>query len=242
MLHVLIFLVGFLYGSVGHGGASGYLAALALMGYAPAAFKASALLLNLLVAAISFWSFRREGHFDWKLFWPFAVLSIPCAYLGGWLRVSPRVYGLLLAATLACAALRLALPEPAGGSPPRRPPSGLALAVGAALGLLSGMVGVGGGIFLSPLLILGGWADAKKTAAVSAAFIWVNSAAGVFGSIGQAGLGPLSLWPLAVAAGLGGLLGSRLGASYVDVQALRRLLALVLALASYKLATVWARA
>lgn len=237
MLHALILGVAFLYGSVGHGGASGYLAALALMGYHPADFKASALILNLLVAALSFFNFWREGFFDWELFWPFAALSIPAAFIGGYVHVAPRVYGLLLAITLAFAAIRLALPDPHGGktNPVSKP---AALGVGAGLGVLSGMVGVGGGIFLSPLTILMGWADAKKTAALSAAFIWVNSAAGLFGSIKQAGTGPLALWPLALAAGAGGLAGSRFGARHVGVLGLRRLLAAVLGVAAYKLLMV----
>jgi uncharacterized protein len=238
MLHLLIAGVGFLYGSVGHGGASGYLAALALMGYPPAGFKASALLLNLLVAAISFWSFRRAGHFDWKLFWPFIVLSVPCAFIGAFIHLTPRHYGLILAGTLVLAGLRLALPDPAGKQAASKPPLTVALASGGALGLLSGVVGVGGGIFLSPLMILLGWADAKKTAAISAAFIWVNSAAGLAGALKQSGTGSLSLWPLALAAGAGGLAGSRLGARHATVLQLRRLLAVVLLIAAYKLLTI----
>ncbi len=241
MLHALIFAVAFLYGSVGHGGASGYLAALSLMGFVPADFKASALILNLLVAALSFFNFWKEGYFDWELFWPFAVLSIPAAFAGGLISIPARVYGILLAVTLAFAATRLALPDAkdAGARPVSKP---AALLTGGALGVLSGMVGVGGGIFLSPLMILMGWADAKKTAAISAAFIWVNSAAGLFGSIKQAGIGPLALWPLALAAGAGGLLGSRVGARYIGVLALRRVLAVVLAIAAYKLFIVGLRA
>jgi uncharacterized protein len=247
MLHALFAAVGFLYGAVGHGGASGYLAALALLGYPPAGFKASALLLNLLVAAISLWNFRRAGHFDWKLLRPFVVLSVPCAFIGGYVPISLRTYGLMLSATLVFAGIRLALPDPKSRTSGTRPSTPVALATGGILGLLSGMVGVGGGIFLSPLMILLGWADAKKTAAVSAGFIWINSAAGLAGALERPETGTLqpfalSLWSLALAAGAGGLAGSSLGANKATVLALRRLLSVVLLLAAYKMCTVWGQA
>lgn len=235
-LWALIFFVALLYSSVGHGGASGYLAALSLFGYAPAEMKASALLLNLLVAGVSFLSYRRAGHFDGRLLWPFAIASIPAAFVGGFLKIPPRAYALLLAAVLVFAAVRLifvtgATPD----SPPRPPRAAAALATGGGIGLLSGLVGVGGGIFLSPLMILLGWADAKRTAAASAAFIWVNSAAGLFGHLSRQGPATLSLWPLAVAGLAGGILGSHAGARRLSTLWLRRLLGAVLALAAFKL-------
>jgi hypothetical protein len=234
-LPALVFLVAALYSSVGHGGASGYLAALALCGYAPAEMKTSALLLNLLVAGIAFVNYRRAGHFNARLFWPFAVASIPAAFVGGLMKIAPSVYAGLLAFALVAAALRLILPDfkKSTPSPPNLP---ISAAVGAGTGLLSGMVGVGGGIFLSPIVILCGWADAKTTAGISAAFIWVNSAAGLLGQLRQGMPGALSLWPLALCAAAGGLIGSNVGARRLTPMGLRRLLGAVLLVAAYKIA------
>ncbi len=234
-LLALLCLVALLYSSVGHGGASGYLAALSLFGHPPAAMRDSALLLNLLVSGIAFLSYRRAGHFEAGLLWPFAASSIPLAFLGALLKVSPGTYSGLLALALVFAALRLMMREPGTGG--EKPPSlPLALAAGAGIGLLSGIVGVGGGIFLSPLMLLLGWADVKRTAATSAAFIWVNSAAGLLAGLGQRGTAALWLWPLVGAALLGGLLGSTLGARLLAPLILRRALGLVLLVAAFKLA------
>lgn len=235
-LGFLIFAAALLYSSVGHGGASGYLAALSLFGYPPAQMKASALLLNLMVAGIAFLSYWRAGHFRAGLFWPFAAASIPLAFLGGFLQVPPRIYALLLAAALAWAACRLMIPDTVKNPALHPPPLPVALGLGAAIGLVSGIVGVGGGIFLSPLILLLGWEDARKTAGVSAAFIWVNSAAGLFGHLGRQGSQALSLWPLAGAALAGGILGSYFGARRLSTLWLRRVLGIVLLIASCKLA------
>lgn len=237
-LYLLIFAVAALYSSVGHGGASGYLAALSLFGFAPAQMKASALLLNLLVAAISFANYWKAGYFKARLFWPFAAASIPLAFVGGYVKLPPKTYSLLLAAALVIAAVRLILKDGAGKGPSQMPALPASLAVGGGVGLLSGLVGVGGGIFLSPLMILFGWADAKETAAVSAAFIWVNSAAGLFGNLKSQGPGALSLWGLSAAALAGGVLGSHFGAKRLSVLALRRTLGAVLLIAAYKLVVV----
>ena len=235
MILLLVFTVAVLYSSVGHGGASGYLAALALCGFAPAEMRASALQLNLLVAGIAFANYRQAGHFNARLFWPFAAASIPLAYLGGRISVPPRTYAWLLCLTLAAAALKLILPDPkkTAPAPPALP---AAAAVGGAIGLLSGVVGVGGGIFLSPLMILMGWADAKTTAGVSAAFIWVNSAAGLLGHLHGGASSALPLWPLAVSAAAGGLIGSSVGARRLTPLSLRRVLGAVLLVAAYKIA------
>jgi hypothetical protein len=233
----LIFFVAFAYSSVGHGGASGYLAALSFFGFAPAAMAPSALLLNLLVAGLSFVAYWRAGHFVWRLLWPFLLTSIPFAFLGGLLGISPRVYLVLLAAVLLFASFRLFVNPTASQqesfvSPPT---FWVALPVGAAIGFLSGMVGVGGGIFLSPLVILLGWADAKRTAAVSAAFIWINSVAGLYGHLSRTSVDwPTMLW-LVGAAFIGGALGSTLGARRFRGLWLRRILAVVLLFAVLKL-------
>lgn len=236
-LYPLIFLVALVYASVGHGGASGYLAVLALYGFSPQEMAPSALALNLLVAGTSFLAFWRGGFFSWRLFWPFAVSSIPMAFLGGLLTVPRAVYGWLLMAALLFAALRLVLTSVNKEETTdfHAPSLRVALPIGAGIGLLSGIVGVGGGIFLSPLLILMRWADAKRTAAISACFIWVNSAAGLYGHVSRGGFHALELWPLVVAAFLGGLIGSQLGAAKFKRMALCRILAAVLTVAAYKM-------
>lgn len=233
----LVFLVAVAYSSVGHGGASGYLAVLSFFSLAPAAMAPSALCLNLLVAGTSFLAYRRAGHFTPRLLWPFLLTSVPFAFLGGLAQVSPRVYMILLAAALLFAAYRLlaVVPSEQEESFLRVPPLAVALPVGAAVGFISGLVGVGGGIFLSPLVILLGWADAKRTAAASAAFIWVNSAAGLYGHLSRTPVDWRSLLLLVGAAFVGGLLGSQLGARRFPGLWLRRILGGVLLFATLKL-------
>jgi len=234
-LLILIVLAALIYASVGHGGASGYLAAMALLAYAPAAMASSALLLNLLVAGIACLMFWRAGHGSFRLLWPFIVGSAPAALLGGWLPVSARTYAWLLAAVLLVAAVRLCWPTPQYAALWTRPRLSVAVLVGAGIGLLSGMVGVGGGIFLSPLMMLLRWADAKQTAAVSAGFIVVNSITALMGRIVAGRLVIGSLAPLVVAACAGGVMGARWGARHVSGAGLRRLLAVVLVIAAGKL-------
>ncbi|MBI3953608.1 MAG: sulfite exporter TauE/SafE family protein [Chloroflexi bacterium] len=236
-LSALVCAVAFLYSSVGHGGASGYLAVLSLFAFAPMQMATTALVLNVLVAGTGTVAFWRAGHLSWRLLGPFVLAAVPAAFLGGLLGVRPELYGLLLAAVLAFAALRLGLRlEPRGAAEAtQRPPLGVALPLGGGIGLLSGVVGVGGGIFLSPLLILLRWATTKQTAAVSAAFIVANSLSGLLGRAlgGNFELGPLAA--LIPAAFLGGLAGSYLGASRFSGLLLRRLLAVVLLVAAVKL-------
>ncbi|MFQ5664473.1 MAG: sulfite exporter TauE/SafE family protein [Terriglobia bacterium] len=233
----LVFFVAVAYSSVGHGGASGYLAVLSFFGLAPAAMAPSALCLNLLVAGTSFTSYQRAGHFAFRLLWPFLLTSIPFAFLGGLTRVSPRTYMGLLAAVLVFAAYRLL-----AVGPPRHeesfirvPPLWITLPVGAGIGFLSGIIGVGGGIFLSPLLILLKWADTKRTAAAAAAFIWINSAAGLYGHLLRKSVDWSALLWLVGAAFAGGLVGSYLGAQRLRGLWLRRILGIVLLVATLKL-------
>jgi hypothetical protein len=244
LLSAALFAVAALYASVGHGGASGYLAVLGWLAlWSPAEMSGAALVMNCLVAGLGFRAFRRAGWFEPRLLWPFLLGSAPAAFVGGMLTPSVRLYMLALGAALAFAALRLAWRGSAAGEEPpaRRPHAALALAAGAALGLMSGMVGVGGGIFLSPLMMLAGWAGPKRTAAVSAGFIVVNSLAGLGGRLasGAFAAGPLTFMVLPAMAG--GALGASWGAEKFGGLALRRLLALVLLAAAVKmLARGWA--
>lgn len=239
ILTLLIFVAALLYSTVGHGGASGYLAAMALFGLAPETMKPTALVLNLFVTSVGTFRYARAGCFAWNVFWPFAAVSVPLAFQGGTMQLPPHVYRLILGFVLLFAAWRLAIKQSAHAPAQLRPillP--VALLLGAAIGLLSGLTGVGGGIFLSPLLLLVGWADVRKTAGVSAAFILVNSVAGLAGQVvrghGFHSLPHQLLW-WAPAALIGGLLGSELGSRRLTPLTMRRLLAAVLVVAGLKM-------
>lgn len=236
----LLFLVAFaaaMYASVGHGGASAYLAILSLYGVPADQMATGALVLNVLVAGVAFITYARAGHLSARLIVPFLITSPPAAYVGGLLHVTPRLYGVLLGAALVFAAVRL------WWTPDERPSRavawGVALPVGAAIGLLSGIVGVGGGIFLSPLMILAGWAGTKQTSAAAAVFIVVNSLAGLAGRASRGALLLGHVWPLIAVAFAGGLIGSRLGAYTLLSIHLRRILAVLLFFVAVKTLATW---
>jgi uncharacterized protein len=238
-LAALILIVACLYSSVGHAGASGYLAAMALMGTAPEVMKPTALSLNILVATVASIQFAGAGHFTWRLFWPFAVASIPAAFLGGRIHLPGQYYKPLIGAVLLFSAWRLAV-KSTRGAPGVHPPAPFAMiSLGALLGFVAGLTGTGGGIFLSPLLLLCGWADAKKTAGVSSVFILVNSISGIAGVLSSHGKLPPAVPLWAGAALAGGLAGSWLGSRRLDPLAIRRLLAVVLVIAGSKLILAW---
>ncbi|MCE8424403.1 MAG: sulfite exporter TauE/SafE family protein [Candidatus Methanoperedens sp.] len=235
-LSVLIFSAGLLYSSVGHAGASGYLAAMALFGLAPDIMKPAALVLNILVAIIATLQFYRSGYFSWNIFWPFAVSSIPFAFIGGALSLPGHVYKQVLGLILLFAAYRLfQYRHPAFSDSVKQVPVLWAVLFGAGIGLLSGAVGVGGGIFLSPLLLFMGWARTKETAGVSAAFILVNSIAGIAGHVASVRFLPDVIYPWAFAAMFGGIIGSHLGSRRFVNPTFYRLLAIVLIIAGAKL-------
>jgi uncharacterized membrane protein YfcA len=237
----LILLAAALYSSVGHAGASGYLAAMALVGMAPDGMRITALALNVLVATIGAVSYMRAGHFDWRIFYPFAVLSIPAAFIGGALQIPPAIYKPAVGVILLVAAVELgrsaqkAAVTEAGDSRSTSVPVGPGLMVGGAIGLLSGLTGTGGGIFLSPVLLLTGWARTRRTSGVSAVFILVNSIAGLAGTTVSLAALPAGLPVWAVAALAGGVIGTQLGSRWLPVAVLRHLLAAVLVIAGLKL-------
>lgn len=233
-LCVLVFVAAVLYSMVGHAGASGYLAAMALVGIAPAVMKPTALTLNILVATVGTIQFARAGRFSWPLFWPFALGSIPFAFLGGALALPVTVYKRLLALVLLYAAFRL-FRGATSRSEPRPVARPVAIGAGAGIGFLSGLTGVGGGIFLSPLMLIMGWADARRTAAVSVAFILVNSVSGLLGHVASVRSLPRETGILAAVALAGGLIGSTLGSRKLPNPVLRRLLGVVLVTAAAKL-------
>ena len=223
-----------LYAAVGHGGASAYLVVMALAGFAPEEMRVNALLLNSVVSLIAAMLFFR--HFAWRLFWPFALTSVPFAWLGGWIVVPDGIFYALVGLVLVVAAVRLVLPE--GHAPTQALPIVTAWGAGALIGALSGMVGVGGGIFLTPLLVLSGWARPKEAAAVSAVFIFVNSIAGLAGLwAGANTLLPHDSFPAwAAAAVCGGWLGAQWGSRRARPVWLRPTLAVVLLVAAVKFA------
>jgi uncharacterized protein len=221
--------VAFLYSTVGHAGASGYIAVLTLAGLAPAEVRPAALVLNILAAVVTTAQFARAGHFRRGLFLPFALASVPCAFLGGRFDLPARPFKVLVGLVLLASAARFVLELPERGAAP--PPKPVALATGAALGLLSGLTGTGGGIFLTPLLLLAGWAGAKEAAAASAPFILVNSIAGLSGLLASG----KSVPGFVAAALLGSAAGAHLGARRFSPPLLKRLLAAVLLVAGLKL-------
>jgi uncharacterized membrane protein YfcA len=228
----------FVYASVGHGGASAYIAAMALAGIAPAEMRPIALTLNILVSSLASYKFWRAGHFRWRLFWPFAAVSVPFAYLGGAITLPGQAYKVVVGLVLLYAGWQLWRSFRAGEEMREvRPPAiPLAMAIGAAMGLLSGLTGVGGGIFLSPLLLMLGWAGTKQTSAVAAPFILVNSIAGLAAGFvaGSAAL-PVATWGLAVAVLMGGWLGAEYGSRRFANPVVRRFLAVVLGVAGAKM-------
>ena len=227
-------LVAFLYSSVGHAGASGYIAVMSLFSLAPAVIRPTALLLNILVATIGTWQFWRAGHFSWRLFWPFALLSIPLAFVGGCINLPTHAFKMLVGLVLWFSAVRFLL-HPSTDEVLHEPARPAALSIGAGLGLLSGLTGVGGGIFLTPLLLLMRWARTKTAAAVSALFILVNSASGLLGSLATTHRLPPVALALAVAVIIGGTAGSYLGSRRFPHTVIKRLLAVVLLIAGAKL-------
>lgn len=237
-LAVCILVVAVLYSSVGHGGASGYLAVLALFSLAPVALKPTALILNILVSAVATFHFARAGYFSWRLFWPFAVTSIPFSFVGGTLSLPTPVYKPLLGIILLASAYRLFFRKECEEkkSDPLSP--AVALLIGAFLGFLSGLIGVGGGIFLSPLLLLLNWANAKEVSAVAALFILVNSIAGLLGHISSLQAIPAFAPMLAVTALFGGITGSFLGSRHLPDMGIFRILSVVLMIAGFKLLLV----
>lgn len=237
LFYVLLPLVAFLYASVGHGGASGYLALMVLFSFAPEVMRPTALVLNLVVSIVAFSQYYRQGHFDWRLFWPFAVASIPAAFIGGLLVMDGMVYKKVLGILLLISVIRLLMSGKNNLTMLHQPQIVVALAIGGVIGFLSGLIGIGGGIILSPVILLLHWADMKKTAAVSALFIFVNSIAGLAGLMTKGFDFTSQMTLMIVLAFAGGLLGSWLGAGRLANAQLRWVLAVVLVIASVKLLT-----
>jgi len=235
LFYCLLFLVAFLYASVGHGGASGYLALMAIFSIAPEVMKPTALLLNLFVSLIAFIQFFRGNHFRWKIFWPLALASIPMAFIGGMLTIDASIYKKILGIFLLIPVARFLFFANTPASEIKKSNLALSLLIGAAIGFLSGLIGIGGGIVLSPILLFFKWTDQKQTAAISALFIFVNSLSGLAGQLTKGiQFNSNMLWYVLIAFG-GGMLGAYLGAIKFKQTILKNVLAVVLLLAVFKL-------
>lgn len=235
LFFILLFVVAFLYASVGHGGASGYLALMALFSIAPDVMKPTALLLNLFVSLTAFVQFYRGGYFKWKIFFPFALASIPLAFIGGMVTIDAVLYKKILGFLLLFPVVRFIFFRNISVEELKEPKTVVSVATGGAIGFFSGLIGIGGGIILSPVLLLLKWTDQKQTAAISALFIFVNSFAGLMGQISNGvNFTPNMLW-FVVVAFAGGLLGAWVGAIKFNQNFLKYSLAVVLAMASFKL-------
>ncbi|MDD2721834.1 MAG: sulfite exporter TauE/SafE family protein [Gallionella sp.] len=224
-----------LYSVTGHGGASGYIAVMVLLGFAPQEIKPLALVLNVVVSTVATILFYRAGHFRWNLFWPFVVGSVPLAMVGGYLQLPTHWFNLLLGVVLIFSALRIAI-RTSPDADLREPAFVVAMLSGAGIGFFSGLIGIGGGIVLTPLILLMGWANPKQAAAVSAPFILLNSLSGLMGFSVQAAQGiQHDVIPLALTVLMGGLLGSYLGSRTLPMKAIARVLSAVLLIAGFKL-------
>ena len=231
----LLALVAFLYSSVGHGGASGYLALMAIFSFPISIMKPSALILNLFVSGISFFFYYKKDFFKFKLFYPFAIASVPAAFIGGMIPLENKFYKILLGIVLIVAALRLFgfFKNTEKHNVTLNIP--FAMGIGFGIGLLSGMLGIGGGVILSPILLFLGWATLKETAAISSLFIFVNSIAGLSGYFIGENTFPTQSFYLVPIAVFGGIAGAYYGSGYFSNKALKYVLATVIALASIKL-------
>lgn len=237
IVYGLFFLVAFLYASVGHGGASGYLALMALMGFSSTVMKPTALLLNVMVSLIAFISFYRAKHFKSQLLLPLIAASIPFAFLGSIMPVSELLYKKVLGVVLLLSIIRLVWVSSEKPLSPG-PKWYILFLIGAAIGLVSGMIGMGGGILLSPILLLMGWSNQKQTAAISSIFIFLNSMAGIAGQMKTGfNLSP-QIITIIVFVLAGGWLGAYIGAEKLKSKNMKYILAAVLVLAAGKLILV----
>jgi uncharacterized membrane protein YfcA len=238
LLAILFFLIAVLYSAVGLGGGSGYLAMMGLAGVPPDIMRPVALSLNILVASIGSWTYIRSGYFSARIFWPVVIVSVPFAFLGGYLELPGHIYRPLVGLVLIYSAVRLWRSTLPGRSlPPVRSdlPLWMLLLAGSVIGFVSGLMGIGGGTFLGPLLLLAGWADTKHALGITAAFVLANSISALAGRMTVVPELPASIWMWLVAAGLGGWLGARLASRRLDPRLLRRFLALILLVGGLRL-------
>ena len=235
IFYILLFIVALLYASVGHGGASGYLALMAIFGMQADTMKSSALMLNLFVSLVAFIQFYKGGHFYFRSFLPFALASIPLSFVGGMIHIDSRIYKILLGIFLIFAVIRMLFFDDLKSNKTVSPSLQISLLIGGGIGLLSGLLGIGGGIILSPILILFYGMNQKQAAAISAIFIFVNSLAGLGGQLPKGIIFDPQIYMYVLIAFIGGTVGSFLGASKLNHNALKYVLSIVLSIAVFKL-------
>lgn len=232
---IILFLIAAVYSSVGHGGASGYLAILAIYNYSPDFIRPTALMLNLFVSLVAFLQFYRKGYFNMKIFLPLSIASVPCAFWGGMIHIDTSIYKVLLGVFLLLASARMAFFPDKIRDTDHKFQFTTALLLGAGIGFVSGILGIGGGIILSPVILVLSWTNQKQTAAISALFIFVNSLAGLAGQMSQGNTWQKNmLWPVVIAFA-GGLIGSYYGSHVFAQRTVKLLLSFVLVIASCKL-------
>lgn len=234
-LAVCIFIVAMMYASVGHGGASGYLAIMALFSLLPAALKPTALMLNIVVAGVGTYLYCSAGQFSWRVFWPFVVTSIPASFVGGYFSLPPELYRPALGMVLLFAAWRLFVRKDHVSYEAKAPKLHIAMLVGAVLGFASGLIGVGGGIFLSPLMILLGWARVREVSGIAALFILVNSISGLMGHMSSLQYIPDYAPLLAGVALMGGSIGALCGSRHLPVATILKAMSFMLVMAGGKM-------
>ncbi|MES2471779.1 MAG: sulfite exporter TauE/SafE family protein [Pseudomonadota bacterium] len=236
LLAACMLLVAALYTTVGHAGASGYLALMGLAGVAPGVMRPTALVLNIFVSSFTVWRFWRAGLFRWRVLWPFLIGAIPMGFIGGAIVLPAHIYRPVVGVILFIAAARFLFPKLFPASPEVRDPLILpAIACGAAIGLLSGLTGTGGGIFLSPLLLILGWAQVRIASGVSALFIWFVSLAGLLGNLSSVRALPAELPIYLGAVMVGAVIGTTLGTGRLSASGVLKALGLVLIVAGFKL-------
>ena len=235
---VLLFVTAFLFASVGHGGGSGYLALMAIFGFAPSMMKSSALLINVFVSFIAFYQYNKGGYLKWNLFLPFAITSIPASFIGAFVSVDALLYKRILGLLLIFPILRLLGLFGKDSDEIKKLRLSFALIIGAAIGLISGMIGIGGGIILSPIILMLHWGNMKQTAAVSALFIFVNSISGLIGLLLKGDTVDTIVYEWLIVALIGGFIGAYYGRKKFSNAILKRILAVVLIIASVKLLTL----
>lgn len=235
LLTISVFVIAVLYSMVGHGGASGYIAVMSIAGLSASSIRPSALILNIIVASVASFSFIRAGQFNLRLFLSLAAASIPASYIGGSIVIPDHQYRVLIGLALFFATIRLFVSAKGRETTVSSPYLPFVLLAGAVIGFFSGLTGVGGGIFLSPLLLLLGWSGTREASGIAALFILCNSAAGLFGHLSHSMQLPVFLPWLALAAATGGMIGSFLGSFRMPVRVILNVLAAVLLVASCKL-------
>jgi hypothetical protein len=235
---LLIFVIAFLYASVGHGGASGYLAVMALFSFTPSLMKSSALLLNIFVSLIAFYQYYKGGYLKWKLFLPFAIGSIPASFIGSLITIDAILYKRIIGLLLIFPILLLLNVIGKSSNEIKDVKVRLALLIGVSIGVLSGMIGIGGGIILSPIILMLHWGNIKQTACVSALFIFVNSISGLIGLVSKGEIINSQIYVWVLIALTGGYLGAYYGRNKFSNLSLKRILAVALIIASIKLIIV----